>query len=129
MIPVALDLWPDDIGHTDPTTAPVAVLREQAAFLSRKTQGLVEGEVKTHVQQHDFAHEFFLIAPALDFYRHRLFTVSHGLDKPYYPVTLHLPEKLEIQDSEHFIAALKQFLSSSRVKNLIETLLVQSQST
>ena len=40
------DLWPEQIAETT-EASPVSILNEQAARLSDKTQGLVEGEVST----------------------------------------------------------------------------------
>ena len=79
------DLWPEEFGDAGLTT-PHSILQAQASALSKKTKGLVEGEMKSSQGSGgDFVHQLYLIAPVLD-YRFHLLTVTHAID--LYPVNI-----------------------------------------
>src|SRR5262249_20402576 len=81
------DLWPEDVTDTD-VLPPVAIMRQQAGLLGRKTQNLVQAEVTTKAApKGQIRHFFTLVAPALDHYRYRLFYVKHG--ELAYPVDIY----------------------------------------
>lgn len=87
------DLWPE-ITFEEQLDSPVAILKEQAALLGDKTQHIVTAEVRplgTSIAN-QFVNGFYLVAPVLENYRYRLFTISHSVDP--YPVTFELDELL-----------------------------------
>ena len=77
------DLWPSDLGLGTVVT-PVSILRTQAKLLGERTQGLLDGEVKTSVQGGDVYHDLNVVVPALGNYRYRLLRVHHPMT--LYPV-------------------------------------------
>lgn len=77
------DLWPEIEQSRE--VPPVAILREQAALLGKKTNHLLEGRVGTAVTPEGrFVHSFYIVAPALDDYTYKLFEIEHGANP--YPV-------------------------------------------
>ncbi len=126
------DLWPPDLG-VPPLVPPVAILREQAALLSQKFKGFLEGEVVTRAERgpsdraHPFLHEFRIRAPALGDYRYELFDVRHDFE--LYPVIVRFyPGDLELNaDSEEsFLKLLKQIFSFDSTRRVIGALLANS---
>lgn len=121
------DLWPDDIKVDDMVT-PLSILKEQASLLGQKTQNLVEAEVQTTPLGADFSHSFFLVAPALDNYRYKIFWVRHPIDM--YPVKI-IDEngaiRYEARSQDEFIGRLKEVLTSEKTKSVIKALIAQSQ--
>ena len=108
------DLWPEDIALVE-AKAPVAILKEQAAIIGRRTKGLVEGDVAslepgfiTSYAQGSvaypkgsgvFAFSFSLRAPALHGYTFRMFGMWY--DASLYPVRISLDRDIaaEVQNS------------------------------
>src|ERR1044071_5642497 len=90
------DLWPNDIAPTMEQVPPVTILKQQAALLGRNMKNVIEGEVETDTAdfQRFLRHTFYLVAPALNFYRYPLLTVEHDVTKMYpAEVTVALQEK------------------------------------
>jgi hypothetical protein len=77
--------WIDDVEVE--VLSPLAILRIQAASLSKKTHGLLEAEVVTATTPKTAAHELQLIAPALGGERRTVLTVVHAVNEPY-PATV-----------------------------------------
>ena len=142
------DLWPDIQEST--AELPVAILREQAAKLAPKTQGLVEARVDTRTVGEDIHHRFLLVAPALDHYTYHLFTVTHGVPRVY-PAYLDdlddaakaaLPPQnvrlgkvrsgrievpgYAIRDAARLRKVLRTVLNCNRTRDIIGSLLAQS---
>jgi hypothetical protein len=136
------DLWPKDIGQTA-LRAPVTILREQASLLGEKTQNLVKADVDT-LSPHspynqfgaEFVHRFYLIAPALDDYRYKLFEITHPVD--LYPVNFHLDEDIQeellakngkeplsAQTEDELTNILGKILNSEKAKHVVRALLAQ----
>src|SRR5258706_14676885 len=90
------DLWPADIAQVA-NKPPVAILKEQAALLGDKTKNLVTARVVLDEEQspHAFSYDFFIVAPALQNYHYRLFSIGHNID--LYPVTLYLDEDIRME--------------------------------
>jgi len=147
-MPPTDDFWPE-IQASAPEL-PVSILREQAALLAPKTQGLVEAQVHTRTVGEEIQHRFLLVAPALDHYTYHLFTVSHGVPEVY-PVYVDdlddttraaLPaQKVRlgkvkrghielsgymVRDAAGLRKVLQVILSSGRTQEIIGSLLVQS---
>lgn len=121
------DLWPDDLADTS-VVAPVAILREQAALLAKKTKGLIEGRIQTNTAGtgRNFLHHFFLVAPPLDNYTYHLLTVSHEMT--LYPVTvMYVPtrENESVESEDAFVALLATSFRRPETRRVIEALLVQ----
>lgn len=125
---LATNLWPADIANTAMRT-PVAILREQASFLTQSTNGLVTGEVKTAVfHAHELMHTLFVVAPGLDNYRFELLRVKHK--QIFYPLeassqTEQLPWQHTLKSEGEFIDWLREVLNSDETKRLIHSLLAQ----
>lgn len=131
------NLWPEDIAVTD-AVAPVSLLREQASLLGERTKNLVEGSVVTpgtvrgvdFLQQKDrFSYGLDLVAPALNNYRYRLFSISHGVE--FYPLTISGTEALnsdefQVNNEEEFLKAIERIFLSEKTKRIISSLIAQS---
>ena len=118
------DLWGEIVPAQVRT--PVAVMREQATLLGRKTNNLVEARVRTRVYEGRFIHYFELVVPALDNYTYELFAVTHGVQP--YPVrrgSLLLPPYPEFPSEEAFVEWLRQELSSPETMRIVANLLAQ----
>lgn len=145
-----LDLWAEDIAETVIKT-PVAILKEQASLLGKKTQNIVVGEViSTQAQSEKIRHRFNVVAPALGNYSFELFSISHNMD--LYPLEISIDEKIytELSSGEtaisklidqqkkkswHTVSAdsedmlvefLGGILKSNRTKHVVQALLAQS---
>ena len=142
------DLWPAEIGVST-MVAPVAILREQAALLSEKTQGIVIGEVDPVRGAMENArrvltgqatpegsssvsgrieHAFRIRVPALGDYRYELLRVIH--DYQLYPLTLvYYPadEAFSLTSQDEFIAELTALLGREETLNIVHSLLAQVQ--
>ena len=140
------DLWPDDIAYVK-TKAPVAILREQASLLGQKTQNLVEAKVETQdsIQPEIFAYNFYIVAPALGYYRFLLFTIAHSIE--LYPLEMRIDEKifwdvfsdasvfsivdeekLKIGSEDEFLQVLKKIFDAGKTRRIISVLLAQASS-
>jgi hypothetical protein len=130
------NLWPDGFGDLAEEQPPVTILRQQAQRLGEQTKNLVEGEVETTPT--DFKrfqrHTFFLVAPALNFYRYPLLEVEHSATR-LYPATIKVawlekPQEpnLEVSaDNESsFKQGLKKVFADDETQRIIRTLIAQS---
>ena len=126
------NLWPEDIALTQ-IVAPVAILKEQAALLGERTKNLVEGRVTQRKRDYLYpltlTYDFDLVAPALDHYQYRLFSISHDVE--FYPLTIDNSDalndnQLHVNDEEEFLSALGQIFSSDKTKGVIKSLVAQS---
>ncbi|MBC8042593.1 MAG: hypothetical protein IAF08_04030 [Rhizobacter sp.] len=135
------NLWPKDIVDTSDLVTPVSILKEQASLLGEQTQNLVEAKVETSsITNGQLMHVFYLVAPALDNYKYRLFTIYHGVE--LYPLDLVDPEeKIFFDPSDHTVIAqtsrpvksqeellerLRHIFSSPQTKKVINALIAQS---
>lgn len=133
------DLWPDI--EQPKTVPPVAILREQAAALGKKTGHLLEGRVSTRTDADgEFIHTFSVVAPTLDNYAYRLFSIYHGAEA--YPVTVPYPERidlgtyrsglpsvggsLKIGSEKELLDFLRAVLNSDKTKRVLGSLLAQA---
>lgn len=128
------NLWPEDIAVTD-VVAPVSILKEQASLLGERTKNLVEGSVTpglgkgVNVLLKDrFNYDFDLVAPALNHYRYRLFSISHGVE--FYPLIIDVTaldtDQFQLYNEEEFLKALEALFSSEKTKGIIGSLIAQS---
>jgi hypothetical protein len=119
------DLWPPDFGPRKVT--PVAILREQADLLTRKTEGALRGAIQTTgAQDGGFLHTFLIQVPSLGGYTYGLFTVHHGLS--LYPAKiLSSPTGDQVATSEaEFLDRLRQVFSATPTQEVINALLSQT---
>jgi hypothetical protein len=125
------DFW-GEVGPTDVRT-PIALLREQASLLGKKTNYLVEARVDTDVLGDSFRHRFSLIVPSLDNYSYQLLSIQNGINP--YPVSVprtnrdsYRSEDQELNTEEEFAEWLRAKLSSAETKKIIGNLLAQLKS-
>jgi hypothetical protein len=108
-----IDLWPSDIAAQGKAIAPVTILRRQAALLGQKTGNLVEAEVRATGPEalggDEFNFSFSFVAPTLNDYRYRLFTISHSHE--IYPVKIFLNSGKRAEDRILMSAPVKHFLN------------------
>ena len=142
------DLWPNDIAPTMEQVPPVTILKQQAALLGRNMKNVIEGEVETDTAdfQRFLRHTFYLVAPALNFYRYPLLTVEHDVTKMYpaevtvawqekFPPPKNLADRAQqtrqkkertARDEKEFKAMLKRIFADEETKKVIGALLAQS---
>jgi hypothetical protein len=122
------DLWPDDFGVLG-VTPPNTILREQAAALSKRTRGLVEGEVHTRPEGSaggEFIHSLYLVVPLMENYTYRLLYVRSPLQ--LYPLELHVEHTgriINCPNPDEFIARLKEVFAAEDTKSIIRGLMAQ----
>jgi hypothetical protein len=153
------NLWPSlDI---TPQRTPLSILKEQAALLGQQTQNLVTAEVReispTTIEDiakqfrfspsiqlmPTFTYAFYLVGPALQFYRYQLFMINHSIE--LYPVYFRLDHELYddifeensspnsdntvIAHTENrFIDILKAIFNAQKTIQVIQAIYAQSQS-
>src|SRR5688500_2174304 len=116
------DLWPDDFGTIE-VVPPITVLREQANWLTDKTQGVLEGRVASGNAGGKLSHRFSVVAPSLD-YSYELFSVEHPLEM--YPLRMHVPALDEVHECVNhadFVQALKRVLGAQEIKRIVAAIL------
>lgn len=130
------DLWPEDIGVTD-VKAPVAILKEQAAALGRRTKNVVVGIVVTEtISTGQFGYSFYLDAPLLQF-SYKLFKIRHGVE--LYPVRINPDEdirkeiaaerKLDLllaKTESDFLNLLSLIFRSEKTRKVLQAIISQS---
>lgn len=136
------DFWPADLAIIDATVTPVSILREQAAILGQKTQGLVGGEVVSmplsgserfspsmKAPDCEFKSIFLLIVPALDNYRYTLLEICYPIDN--YPLLLKFTptgQEEVIQSQQQFCDELGRLLACEKTISVIRSLIAQARS-
>ena len=136
MLDNSTDLWPADFAILS-DKPPIAILREQAAALGRRTQNVLEGEVRTDTTPNgSFRHRFFIKSPALDGYRYLLFVVKHEVFP--YPVRISssdFDDDLEgigefqptiCHSQAELEAEMRTFLAAEPTKKIVGSLLQMS---
>jgi len=121
-------LW-GDLSQPEIVRTPFTILKEQAAILSKATNGLLVGDVEraqSTGQQNVFSILVLrVIAPSLDGYSYSILEVNH--DIRLYPLNLRNltgDENSKQCDSEEtFEQALGEILSSPAVRKVISALL------
>jgi hypothetical protein len=113
---------------TDKT--PLVVMREQAAALTKQTNGLLRGEVQTFAADNFLHITLSIVVPALDNYSVQLLTYQQPIQM--YPGTLRLligERRAIVRSLAQFNQLLKIFLASDVVKRAVSSLLVQATSS
>ena len=121
----ANDLWPD-FQAPETLNAPVFLLKEQAAKLQQKTNGLVLAGLRpASAPDGSFWVGFDLYSPALGEYTYRLFEVTYPLQ--LFPVTLTTANgDLVAHSLDDFKAVLESVLRSPRTKQVVEAIMAQA---
>jgi hypothetical protein len=146
-----IDLWPNDIAFTG-VKAPVSILKEQASLLGEKTKNLLKAEVRLSEPDlldtqsvmekmfglRQFYYAFYFVAPTLNNYRYKLFTISHGIQ--LYPVQINIDDDIKFEvlgkntdgiitasSEEEFIEILKKVFNASKTKKIMQSILAQTE--
>lgn len=137
MANVQTDLWPSSFPAID-TITPVTILRQQAALLEKKTNGLVVAEVRSGIdynsnvvvisqgQEVPLLHSFYLIAPALENYHYLLFRLKQSID--LYPLEIKDSPigDVTVTDESQLNEALRKIFASEKTQKVIQSLIAQS---
>ena len=106
---------------------PVSILQEQAAILTKATNGILEGRVTTANEKGKIKSTLRIIAPALGGYNLAVTSINHGIF--LYPAESidHLRnEYYEIDNEDMLIENLKDVLTSAPLHAAIAALVSQS---
>lgn len=125
------DLW-GDLPNTDDAKNPKQLLQEQAEKLAEKTGGVLRGSVGTSVEGNTIAMELDVVAPYINNYSVTVVRVTHN--ELIFPLYVHRQlyedhdygEPDECRTFAEFENSLKRILQSSKVRAVIESLLIQS---
>ncbi|MGH9834249.1 MAG: hypothetical protein ACREBD_19950 [Blastocatellia bacterium] len=142
-----LDLWPTMTATATTRDTPVSILREQAALLEKKTNGVVIADVEmrssaapgvlsaalstgmTGERARDaIAYSFYLIAPALENYRYLLFWMFQPIEM--YPLFIRdSPEgDIKVESENEFVEALRRIFGSEKTQSVVQAIIAQSNS-
>lgn len=119
------DLW-GELPIREKLRTPASILREQAAILEKKTDGLLLGRVRREVTEETFSMYLYIVAPALNNYSYRVLGVDHQIE--LYPLEVFdfaTGDEFDCQDESAFKAQLKEILSSDSVRKVVIGLLAQ----
>lgn len=128
------DLW-GDLPNVQDAKSPRHLLQEQAEKLEEKTGGVLRGAVRTFAEGSAIVMELDIVAPYINNYSVTVVRLTHG--QVIFP--LHVIRQLyeeggyfdrdavdECHSYAELEASLMKVLQSSRVKAVIESLLIQS---
>ena len=79
-----LDAFFDDVIEESLVKPPIAVLKELARGLEKRTAGLLVGKVEQSSEGSDFLLEFYIAAPSLNNYEYKVLDLTHNLN--FYPL-------------------------------------------
>lgn len=116
-----------EVGDLTGVRTPLTVLREQAAVVSKITDGSVYGEVSTGSRDNELFAELELVVPALNEYR--LAVVSIFQPVTLFPLRVYdeiMNQSHNCADHEQFDALLKDILGSTQMKTILRSLVVQA---
>jgi hypothetical protein len=119
------DFWPD-FQKPNAVNSPVFLLKERAAALPQKTNGLVFAELKpASTPDGHFWVGFDLCSPALGDYTYRLLEVTYP--PQFFPVALTSAEGVQkAQTLDEFKTHLELVLRSPRTKQVVEAIMAQA---
>ncbi|MDX2301737.1 MAG: hypothetical protein NW226_03005 [Microscillaceae bacterium] len=128
------NLWSDAISLEEKVVTPVTILKQQASYLAKITQNVVHADVNLIEDFYrlsygfgpsKFVYGFILVAPTLNNYQYKLFTIIHDIVP--YPIELFFfDEKYTLQDEDDFIEILRYILSDERTIKVVRSLISQS---
>jgi hypothetical protein len=124
------DLW----GNLDVNISmqvPLTILKEQAAFLANRTSGLLEGNIEVETADDgQMQLDFWLIAPALSYYKTLLLRVKHPA--AIYPLAIARAGEWNWKQSnteQEFTSNLEKILQSPETQKIVRALVAQSKAT
>ena len=125
-------LWSTEAVRVD-VLSPAAILRKQAADLSRLSQGVLRGDVRRVEKENAVELHFDVIAPAAGDIRRRIATVVHEKNGAY-PATLRelqfvngFEEGAGTANSQReFVKMLSDWLNSGTIISVIHSLIAIS---
>lgn len=127
---MAIDSIFDGVIEESAVKPPIAVLKELAHALEKKTKGLLIGKIEQTTFSDDskdeFILRFYITVPSLNNYRYEVFNITHNFD--FYPLRLESSNgELSAKDKtpEELENTLKEVLSLHHVKKVINGLLAQ----
>lgn len=141
------DLWPVDL-DTPPehNNFPINLVREQAEFLGKHTDGIVVGSLDI-IQSGNgkFRYAFNLVVPELR-YSFCLFVLEYGIDG--FPIVIDLDERVAeelrvaeirdadrnlevghpilVEDNDELVAYLRDIFGATKTKSIIRILIAQA---
>ncbi len=128
------NLWSESISLDEKIITPVTILKQQARYLGEMTQNAVGAEVSLIEDLHrisyglgpnKFVYAFMVVAPALNNYQYKLFTIIHDI-VPYPLELFFFDEKYTLTDEEEFFEILRYALSDDRTIKVVRSLVSQS---
>jgi hypothetical protein len=74
-------------------------------------------------------HAFYLVAPLLEDYRYRLFTVEQPKPEQIYPLLIRDSPvgEVKVNSEDSFVDSLRKIFTNEKTQKIIEALIVQSQ--
>lgn len=118
----------DGVIEESSMVVPIAVLKELAQELNKRTKGLLFARVEQKINSDGnlFSLDFYITAPSLNNYSYEAFTVIHDLG--LYPLRIWNSSNnliAEADNQEEFEKGLKLIFSSPEIKKVINGLLAQ----
>lgn len=119
------DLWPDAFADSD-RHWPLTMLRAQAKYLSKKTNGKIEATITNSVESSKppilFEHTFCIGPPLCPQHSVKLFTISHRGEG--YPIQNDcVGYQADLGDAGEFEAFLHELFCSRPIRGLISHLI------
>lgn len=124
---MADDLW-GDLPTGEGVKTPHSILVEQAQLLTKKTSGLLVGStsrLKGSATAYDFVSNLRILAPSLN-YSFQVTSLFYNFD--LYPAVVSPPPPepdIQVTDEAHLNMALREILTSERIRKAIAGLLAQ----
>lgn len=130
--------WDLDFDFSSEET-PRRIMTQQAGFLEKVTQGLLHGYISTRkeylseaveemIEGGDLIHDFFIVAPALDNYRYKLFEVTQPIT--IYPLRIENAAfeggAMNCKNIDELKKGIAQVLNDQKTKQVIRALIIQS---
>lgn len=121
-----------DYSQQEGEITPRSILLTLAEDLPERTQKLVSAKVLTSWIGSTLKHDFILVAPNLNYYEYRLFSVVHEM--PFLPVRIigfkenssDQPTELQIQSRDQFYEKLNEIFNHESTRRVISSLMDSS---
>lgn len=124
-------IFDDVIDEESLVKPPIAVLKELAQGLEKRTQGLLVGKIEQTVyQDRSFILDFYITAPTLNNYSYQVLKINHDID--FYPLKVtgsEINSSVQANNQKELEDFLKLIISTPEVKKVINGLLAQIKST
>jgi hypothetical protein len=125
------NLW-GELPEMDDTVTPLMIMRDQANVLRDATKGVLVANIETTpLAMGRMRHDFYLVAPLLNNYRHLLFSVEHGIEA--YPVSVTVTfahvnpkNKVPCKDQTAFENLLAIILKHKETQSALSSLIANS---